>query len=601
MGEISEKSDHSARLVALRNHCRTLDLSGFLVPMADEFQNEYVPAYAKRLAWLTGFTGSAGFAVVLADRAAFFTDGRYTLQARDELNAGDYSLHHIIQQPPDAWLRDNIDEGGRIGFDPWLFTENGIARLRRAVEAAGGELVAVADNPVDAVWADQPPRPTAPVHAHDLEFAGQTSAEKRAALAEALVREKRDAVVLTATDSVVWLLNVRGGDVPRVPLVLSYAVLHADGGCDWFVAEDRLAPDLPAHLGATVKVRPPETFADTLARLGRRGATVQVDPATAPSAVADLLAEAGATIVRATDPCQLPKARKNAAEIDGTRAAHRRDGVALGRFLHWIDREAASGGIDELAACERLAALRAEGNHFRDLSFDTISGAGPNGAIVHYRVTPDSNRKLGPGELYLVDSGGQYLDGTTDVTRTVAIGEPTAEMRERFTRVLKGHIGLARARFPRGTSGAQLDALARYHLWQAGLDVDHGTGHGVGSYLGVHEGPQRISKGASGDVALEPGMIVSNEPGYYKEGAYGIRIENLVLVVEAAEEGDEREMLGFETLTFAPIDLDLIDPGLLDAQEIDWLNAYHARVLAVIGPKLEAAERAWLEEQTRPI
>lgn len=601
MGENNRNSGISDRLAALRDRLRGQALSGFLVPMADEFQNEYVPAYARRLTWLTGFTGSAGFAVVLADQAAFFTDGRYTLQAREQVSAADFSHHHIVQQAPDAWLRETVGEGERIGFDPWLFTVNGVARFRRALTAAGADLSALADNPVDAVWHDQPARPEAPVVVHEEAFTGRASSDKRETLAADLRAAKRDAVVLTATDSIVWLLNVRGEDVPHVPLVLSYALLHADGRCDWFVPPAKVDDQVRAHLGEAVTVRAPETFAAALAALGEAGACVQLDPQTAPSAVQTLLEEAGARIEHAADPCQLPKARKNEAEVAGTRAAHRRDGAALSRFLHWIESEAPGGGVDELAACARLAALRGEGNLFRDLSFDTISGSGPNGAIVHYRVTPDSNRALAPGELYLVDSGGQYLDGTTDVTRTVAIGAPSDEMRERFTRVLKGHIALARARFPKGTSGAQLDALARFHLWQAGLDFDHGTGHGVGVYLGVHEGPQRISKGASGDVALEPGMIVSNEPGYYKEGEYGIRIENLVLVTERPEPGDEREMLGFETLTFAPIDRNLLDLALLDAQEIAWLNAYHAQVRQIVGPQLEGDDAAWLEAATEPV
>jgi Xaa-Pro aminopeptidase len=597
----------AGRLAALRAELSRRGLDGVVVPRADAHLGEYVPAHAQRLSWLTGFTGSAGVAVVLGDRAAVFIDGRYTLQARDEVDETLYQLCHLIETPPETWIEAHLGAGRRLGFDPWLHSENQAVRLRAAAEAAGGSLVAVTDNPIDAVWADQPPPPMAPITAHTLDFAGRASADKRAEIGKGLSDKGAAAAILTQPDSIAWLLNVRGDDVPHSPLPLSFAVLRADGTLDWFVAPAKLTADLRPHLGNGVAVRPPDEFGPALAVLGAAGERVLADPDTAAAWVFARLREAGAKILAEADPCQLPKARKNPVELAGTRAAHARDGLALTRFLAWLDGEVAAradsrkAGISEIEAAERLRAFRQESPEFRDLSFTTISGSGPNGAIVHYRVTEASNRRLRAGELYLVDSGAQYRDGTTDVTRTVAIGTPSAEMRDRFTRVLKGHIALAMARFPRGTSGSQLDALARYHLWQAGLDYDHGTGHGVGSYLGVHEGPQRIAK-VPQRVALEPGMIVSDEPGYYKTGAYGIRIENLVVVVDSpAGPADEREMLGFDTLTLAPIDARLVEPGLLAPAEIAWLDAYHARVHAAHAPALSPAEAAWLAEATRPL
>jgi len=594
----------ATRLAALRAELDRRGLHGFVVPRADAHLGEYVPAYAQRLAWLTGFTGSAGMAVVLSDKAAIFVDGRYTLQVRDEADGDLYEFCHLIEMSPQSWIEANLGKGKKLGFDPWLQSENQAGRLRAVVETAGGLLVAVDDNPIDAIWPDQPPPPLAPIAAHPLDVAGRSSADKRAELGGNLRNKGVAAAVLTQPDSIAWLLNVRGDDVPHTPLPLSFALLNADGAVDWFVAPEKVTAALLPHLGNGIAPRPPEAFAPALKALGAAGARVSADPDASPSWVFACLREAGATIVADSDPCQLPKARKNPVELAGARAAHARDGVALTRFLAWLDGEieAPSGkGLSEIEAAERLLAFRRESELFRDLSFTTISGSGPNGAIVHYRVTEASNRRLGPGELFLLDSGAQYRDGTTDVTRTVAVGDPSDEMRDRFTRVLKGHIALAIARFPHGTTGSQLDALARYHLWQAGLDFDHGTGHGVGSYLGVHEGPQRIAK-APQRVALEAGMIVSNEPGYYKTGAYGIRIENLVAVIESrVQPGDEREMLAFETLTLAPIDLRLIEPALLSPAEVAWLDAYHARVCAAHTPALNAAEAAWLAEATRPL
>jgi Xaa-Pro aminopeptidase len=587
------------RLALLRRELAARGLGGFVVPRSDEHQGEYVPPRGQRLSWLTGFTGSAGVAVVLAQRAALFVDGRYTLQAVQQVDGGSFEIHHLIEEPPARWLGQALAAGAVLGYDPWLHTPQEVERFRAAAERAGATLRAVADNPLDRAWADQPAAPLAPVVPHDEAFAGESAAAKRARLGQALAEDGVAAAVLTMPESIAWLLNIRGGDVPHTPLPLSFAILRRDASVALFIDPRKLTPGLERHLGNAVTLLPPEQLGPALDALAGEGRRVQVDPATAASWIFDRLAAAGADIHRAADPCLLSKACKNPVEIAGTRAAHRRDGAALTRFLAWLAREAPKGGLAEIAASDRLEALRREGDHFRDLSFPTISGAGSNGAIVHYRALPETERRLDPGSLYLLDSGAQYLDGTTDVTRTIAIGAPAAEMRDRFTRVLKGHIALALARFPQGTTGTQLDSFARRSLWQAGLDYDHGTGHGVGSYLGVHEGPQRISKAVSMQ-ALLPGMIVSNEPGYYKTGAYGIRIENLVLVQPTAAAG-EREMLGFETLTLAPIDRSLIEPALLDEDEIAWLDAYHARVREELSPLVDPDTANWLGAATRPI
>ncbi len=588
------------RIAALRKELARLGIDGFLVPRADEHQGEYVPPRAARLAWLTGFTGSAGLAIVLADKAAIFVDGRYTLQVRSQTDGSLFEPRHSTEQPPEDWIKANLPKGGKLGYDPWLHTPVGLKHLRKAVAAAGGELVALEGSPLDAVWVDQPPAPIAPAIALDIRFAGRSSQDKRESIGRSLADQKVEAAVLSGPDSIAWLLNIRGADVPRTPFALGFAILHKDGAVELFMDRRKFTPGLDAHLGNRVAINPPEAFGKALDRLGQAKARVMVDPQSAPSWAVDRLKAAGAEIVEGDDPCLLPKARKNEVELAGTRSAHRRDGLAVTRFLNWLSHEAPKGKVDELTAAAKLADFRRDGEYFRDFSFDTISGAASNGAIVHYRSTEATNRPLKKGELYLVDSGAQYLDGTTDITRTVAIGKPTAEMKDRFTRVLKGHIALGMARFPRGTTGSALDALARYSLWQAGLDYDHGTGHGVGSFLSVHEGPQRISK-APNRVALEPGMIVSNEPGYYKTGAYGIRIENLVMVVEDPRPGDERPMLAFETITMAPIDRHLIDKKLLTQDEIAWLDAYHARVRAALLPKADKETAAFLEEATKPI
>jgi Xaa-Pro aminopeptidase len=597
----------AARLDLLREELQRRGLDGFIVPRADEHQGEYVPVCGQRLAWLTGFTGSAGMAIVLKERGALFVDGRYTLQAAAQVDPELFEIRHLVDEPPAKWLGEALGKGMVVGYDPWLHTPQELERLRQGAARAGADLCAVGGNPVDHVWPGRPAAPLAPVVPHPERFAGESADEKRARIGRALAEEGAAAAVLTLPESIAWLLNIRGGDVSHTPLPLSFAILRQDGSVSLFIDRRKLAPGLDRHLGNAVAVEPPERLGPALDALATRskanGAPVQVDPATAASWIFDRLQKAGGDIRRAADPCLLPKACKNPVELAGTRAAHRRDGAAVSRFLAWLAREAPQGKLREIAASDRLEAFRREGDYFRDLSFPTISGAGSNGAIVHYRAVPQTEKRLTPGTLYLLDSGAQYLDGTTDITRTVAIGEPTEEMRDRFTRVLKGHIALATARFPKGTTGAQLDAFARRALWARGLDYDHGTGHGVGSYLGVHEGPQRISK-APNATPLLPGMIVSDEPGYYKTGAYGIRIENL-LVVQPLDNGpgepDGRDMLCFETLTLAPIDRALIDPGLLDADERAWLDAYHARVREAIAPLVDRETAAWLEQATAPL
>ncbi len=583
----------------LRKALKAAGLDGFIVPHEDEWQNEYVPAAYDRLAWTTGFTGSAGAAVVLANEAAVFVDGRYTLQVRAQVDGSLFQYRDLVDGGVAAYLRERAPKGGKIGYDPKLHAPDSLERLRAAAEAAGAELVALAENPIDDVWDDRPPLPAAKVEPHAENFTGENAASKRKRLGEDLAKHGADAVVITSPPSLAWLFNVRGGDVARAPLPLGEAILHANGAADLFLDPEKTSPELRQWLGNEVALRPSVELPAALAALS--GKRVKLDPSTASAWYFERLTDAGAEIVRGQDPVMLPRACKNEAEIDGARAAHKRDGAAVSQFLHWLATDGQSGKAQEIEACQKLESFRQATGALKDLSFDSISGAGPNGAIVHYRVTKKTNRKLARGSLFLIDSGGQYLDGTTDITRTIAIGRPTREMRERFTRVLKGHIALARVRFPKGTTGTQLDALARLSLWEAGLDYDHGTGHGVGAYLSVHEGPQRISKALSA-VPLEPGMIVSNEPGYYKTGAYGIRIENLQVVRPAEDiEGGERPMLGFETLTLAPIDRALILKAMLTKAELSWINSYHIRVRQKIGGQLDGEAKAWLEAATAPL
>lgn len=584
------------RLAALRAAMARAGLEGFLVPRADAHQGEYVAPADERLAWLTGFTGSAGLAVVLAAAAGLFVDGRYRVQARAQVAEKAVAVLDLPAVRPGAWIAAALPQGGTIGFDPWLHTPDELARLREAAGAAVS--FRPVDNLVDAIWPDRPPPPRGAVLRHPEALAGETSAAKRARLAEGLREAGQRAAVLTGPDSIAWLLNLRGADVARNPVVHAFAILHDDGRLDLFIDPAKLGTAPAALLDADVAVAPPARFAPTL---GRLAGPVRVDPRTAPARVEALLRDAGIPLAAGDDPCLLPKARKNAAELAGMRAAQLRDGAAMAAFLAWLDAEAPTGQLTEIAVVTALEGFRRATGCLKDLAFETIAGAGPHGAIVHYRVTEASNRRIAPGDILLVDSGAQYPDGTTDVTRTLATGPVPPAARAAFTRVLKGMIALSRARWPKGLAGRDLDPLARYHLWLAGQDYDHGTGHGVGAALSVHEGPARISR--LGEVALAPGMILSNEPGYYREGAFGIRIENLVAVTEAPPfaDADDRPMLAFETLTFVPIDRRLIDPALLAAEERAWLDAYHAEVVARIGPLVGPAVAGWLAGATLPL
>jgi Xaa-Pro aminopeptidase len=596
-------SSYADRLAALREQLKAEKLDGFVVPLTDEHMSEYVGSYAQRLAWLTGFEGSAGSAVVLPEEAAIFVDGRYTLQVRQQVSPTEWSYQSVPETSTTQWLEEHAPEGGRIGYDPWLHTRDWVKKAKEALASRGAELVPVDRNPIDEIWKDRPEASKAHLVVQSDQYAGKSAAEKRTEIGDWLVKHHADAAVLSALDSIAWAFNIRGADVTHTPVALAYALVHADGTSDLFVASEKITPELRQHLGNGVRLHERFEFEGALSEL--KGKTVVVDPERAVAAIFEALEKAGAKILPLRDPTILPKAIKNDAEITGQKAAQERDGAVISKFLRWIDEEAPKGDVDELKASDHLEALRRANEELRDLSFDSISGAGPNGAIVHYRSSEKTNRKLEQSTLYLIDSGGQYVDGTTDITRTVPIGEPTAEMRDRFTRVLKGHIAIATAVFPKGTRGSQLDSFARRPLWEAGLDYAHGTGHGVGSFLAVHEGPQRISPVGSaqsgGDEPLQAGMIISNEPGYYKTGEYGIRIENLVLVVDREIEGSEKEMLGFETLTFAPIDRRLVDVEMLEPEELIWLNCYHAHVLARIGPRLSGDDLAWLQQACAPI
>lgn len=593
--------DH--RLKLLRQELLRRSLSGFVVPLTDEHLSEYVGDYAKRLAWLTGFRGSAGIAVVFDSKAAIFVDRRYALQVREQVDGKLWSYESLPSPGVTAWLQENTPLGARIGYDPWLHTPRWVEMTRAALQQRGGELVPVDGNPIDSVWLDRPIHSVKKLIVHPDAVAGKTSVEKRRDIAAWLGAEKLDAVVISALDSIAWTFNIRGSDIPRTPFALAFAVVNADGSADFFIAPEKVTSEVSEHFGHTVRLHSRDRFAAHLTGLEHK--RVAVDPERTVAAIQTVLEQAGATIIVARDPALLPKAIKNQIEIAGHKAAQARDGAALCRFLHWLSVEAPDGELSELSAAARLEEFRKQTGVLKDLSFDTISAFGPNGAKPHYRPSSETNRRIESGSLYVVDSGGQYTDGTTDVTRTIAIGRPTAEMRDRFTRVLKGHIALAMIVFPKGTRGGQLDILARQYLWAIGLDYEHGTGHGVGFYLSVHEGPQRIFNSALHpdvkDEPLLPGMILSNEPGYYKSGEFGIRIENLILVVEKDKAGSQNQMLGFETLTFAPIDRTLIDVAMLSPQESAWINAYHVEVAAIIGPQLQGKARDWLMENTRAL
>jgi Xaa-Pro aminopeptidase len=588
-----------ARLAAFREELARRKLSGFVIPRADQQQNEYVAPSEERLGWLTGFTGSAGMAIVLAREAALFVDGRYTLQAAKQVDGKAWKTEPLVDPPPESWLERHLSAGDRLGFDPWLHTSAAAERLAAACAKAGADLVAVDSNPVDSVWTERPAPPLGPVAIHGLQFSGEREAEKLARIRGEITKSGADALVLSDSHAVAWTFNIRGADVSHTPLPLSYALVPKDGRPTVFIDHRKLSNTARDHLEQTADVREPDALTPQLSELAGRGASIALDNATAAEALKRLIADAGGKAMPGNDPVALLKAVKNATEIEGTRAAHRRDAAALARFLCWIDREAPSGALTEIDTVEALESFRRDTGALKDVSFPTIAGTGPNGAIVHYRVTRRSNRRIAPGDLLLIDSGAQYEDGTTDVTRTIAIGTPSEEMRDRFTRVLRGHIAIARAVFPDGTTGAQLDTLARQFLWRAGLDFEHGTGHGVGHYLSVHEGPARISK--LGTTPLKRGMILSNEPGYYKTDAFGIRIENLELVVAADIPGAEKPMNAFETLTLAPIDRRLIDVAQLERHERDWLNDYHARVRREVRPALDDATQQWLDAATEPL
>ena len=596
---------HEARLDGLRKELARRGLDGFVIPISDEHMSEYVGSYAQRLNWLTGFGGSAGSAAVLQDRAAMFTDGRYTVQVREQVSGALYDYEDVPATSPAKWIAEHAPEGAKIGYDAWLHGIGWAEEAEAAFARRGIELVPVDGNPIDAIWDDRPQASLAAAVPHGDEHAGRSSADKRSEVADWLKQEGYDATVVSALDSVAWLLNMRGSDVDNTPVALSYVLAHADGTAELFIAPDKVTPELTQHLGNAVTVRDRAEFVPALEALD--GKRVAVDPNHAVAGIFHALEQGGASVVRTDDPTVLPKAIKNPAEQQGHRDAQSRDGAAVARFLRWLGIEAPKGGVDELAAAAKLREFREAGGLLKDASFDTISAAAGHAALPHYKVDEDSNIPIPPSSIYLVDSGGQYLDGTTDITRTVWIGpgEPSAEMVERNTRVLKGHIQLDMQKFPDRTTGGALDALARMHLWNGGVDYGHGTGHGVGSFLSVHEGPQRISKPGGAfpgtETPLREGMILSNEPGYYKPGEYGIRIENLVLVVDAGLADSEGKYLGFETLTMVPLDRTLVDPALLSEAEIGWWNGYHTAVYATLAPQLEGDDLAWLEEQCAPL
>jgi Xaa-Pro aminopeptidase len=598
--EAAQAAEVAPRVAALRAELARRGLDGFVVPHADRHQNEYLAPSEERLAWLTGFTGSAGAAVILADRAALFVDGRYTTQARDQVDTALFSIEHIVDAPPSAWIEANLTAGQKLGYDAWLHSAESAERLAKACATVGAVLVATEPNPIDAIWPDRPAPPHGAVVPHDMRFAGEAAAHKLERVRAEIKKLKADALVVSDPHAIAWIFNIRGSDVAHTPVALAFALIPVEGEARLYVDERKLTDAAKAALAGLAETRLPAALVDDIAALGAEHRTVRVDQGSAAQAITQAITGHGGKAPRGTDPVAAMKAIKNDTEIAGSRAAHRRDGAAVTTFLAWFDRTAPSGRLTEIDAVEALETFRRDTGLLKDVSFPTISGSGPNAAIVHYRVTRRTNRRISPGEIFLVDSGAQYEDGTTDITRTVIVGEPTPEMRDRFTRVLKGHIAIARAVFPEGTTGSQIDSFARAPLWAAGLDFDHGTGHGVGSYLSVHEGPARISK--LGTAPLKRGMILSNEPGYYKVGAYGIRIENLVLVTAAPAVAEaEKQLDGFETLTLAPIDRRLIARHLLDQDEIAWLDAYHAEVRTTLSPLVDDATRTWLAAAAAPL
>lgn len=604
---------HEARLSALRQELNRRKLDGFLIPIADEHMSEYVGSYAQRLPWLTGFGGSAGSAAVLTNKAAIFVDGRYTVQVRQQVDAALFEYRSIPTDTVDAWLLENIADGARIGYDAWVHSRPWAQKISEKLAEKGAVLVPTDGNPIDSIWQDQPEPSLAPAIVHSEEHAGQSSAAKREKIADWLKAQGHDGAVISALDSIAWLLNIRGEDVDNTPVSLSFVIAHSDGTAELFIAPEKVTPDLTQHLGNAVTIRDRAGFSSALEHLN--GKAISIDPNYGVDAIASHLEKGGAKVSFDRDPTILPKAIKNPVEQQGQRDAQARDGAALTRFLQWLEVTAPSGEVDELAAAAKLRQFREADDRLRGISFDTISAAAGHAALPHYKVDEESNIPIPSGSIYLVDSGGQYDAGTTDITRTVWIGtpdgsgKPTDEMRDRYTRVLKGHIALAMAIFPTNTAGSQLDSFARQHLWQAGVDYAHGTGHGVGSFLAVHEGPQRIAKSAGGQAGTEQplmaGMILSNEPGYYKPDAFGIRIENLVLVEARTIDAAEGEYFGFETLTFVPIDRKLVNRELLSPQEIAWWDSYHAATEKLLAPQLtqpsDADALAWLKRECAPL
>jgi Xaa-Pro aminopeptidase len=593
---VASPAQGPGRLAALREVLTAAGLAGFIVPRADAHQGEYVAERDERLQWLTGFTGSAGFCIVLPDVAGVFIDGRYRTQVKGQVDLAVFTPVPWPDVLPGPWIVEHLATGV-IGYDPWLHTAEEIDRIEKAVEGRGLSLRPVM-NYVDSIWRDQPDPPQGRAFVHPASLAGESAQTKRSLLAETLVKAGQKVAVLTLPDSVCWVLNIRGSDVPRNPVLHGFALLHADARVSLFADAAKFGPEVLAHMGADVTLRP---VADFLPELCKMAGPVRIDRATAPILLSQELAGAGVEVAWGDDPCRLPKACKNAAEIEGMRVAHLRDGAAMVEFLAWLDAELPKGGLTEIDVVKALEAFRRATNVLHDISFDTISGAGPNGAIMHYRVTKDSNRRVGNNTLLLVDSGAQYLDGTTDITRTVAVGDPGQAAREAFTRVLQGMIAISRVRWPKGLAGRDLDGLARYPLWLAGMDFNHGTGHGVGAFLSVHEGPQRLSR--LSEVPLQAGMILSNEPGYYREGEWGIRIENLIVVETAAKlpGGDDRDQLSFETLTFVPLDRRLIVVDALAPGERAWINAYHAEVALKLRHRLSDFAMAWLDQACQQI
>lgn len=597
--------DHCAeRIKNLRDQLKKQKIDGFILPRSDKHLNEYVAPHDERLLWLTGFSGSAGQAIILKHKAAIFIDGRYTLQVQNEVDKEIITPVPLAEKLPSQWLGENIKRGQKIGIDPTLHSIKSYETFQEVIEKAGAKLISVTKNPVDQIWNDQPAIPENPVVSHPKKYAGKNTTEKIEIIQARLKEKQCDAFVVTAPESICWLLNIRGSDIRHTPIMLANAIIHRQAKPELFLKSDRLGTRAKEQIAANARILNPDQFEERLKVLGSKFKKVLIDPMRTNSAIYQTLRAARAQIIRGEDPCSLPKAKKNKAEIEGSRQAHIRDGVAVTKFLHWLSENADKNTLDEINSAQALENFRFETGALKDISFETISGAGPNGAIVHYRVSEQSNRRLNMGDLYLVDSGAQYQDGTTDITRTIAIDAPTTKptgpMRKHYTLVLKAHINLATAYFPKGTRGLDLDPLVRAPLWQAGLDFAHGTGHGVGSFLSVHEGPQGISSRAT--VPLEPGMIISNEPGYYREGAYGIRLENLILVSEPEDiSGGEQQMMHFETLTLAPFDRNLIDCKFLNERELKWLNSYHRTVYKTLSPELKGPAKSWLKAATSPI